>query len=65
MVARAKVSCSSGADQRCHRCVDPFLPRISPRVGSTTGHLVYPRGNAYNATKFAQRNAYVVPKEEN
>ena len=33
-------------------------------IGSTAGHLVYPRGNVYNAAKFAQRNAYVVPKEE-
>ena len=33
-------------------------------IGSTAGHLVYPRGTVYNATKFAQRNAYVVPKEE-
>lgn len=50
----------------------PFSPTIGTvnhdhvvNIGSTTGHLVYPRGNAYNATKFAQRNAYVVPKEEN
>ena len=33
-------------------------------IGSTAGHLAYPRGNVYNATKFAQRNAHVVPKEE-
>ena len=33
-------------------------------IGSTAGHLVYPRGNAYNATKFAQRNTYMAPKEE-
>ncbi|GEM_PF-5887126 len=49
----------------------PFSPTMASadrghvvNTGSTSGHLVYPRGNVYSTTKFAQMNAYVPPKEE-
>jgi NADP-dependent 3-hydroxy acid dehydrogenase YdfG len=41
------------------RCIIPMMVKNNRghivNIGSTAGHMVYPRGNVYNATKFAVR----------